>query len=164
MNILFKARSLTKLLQPQSTIYKQNFMTVNPLFRFCVIAPAKNLSIGVPKEVRQSLSASLAVSLPPSLPCATLGNELCFLFFFRLLFSFTSPWFCSPASESGIEYPSLSMRRVIARYSLRTRFPSRSGLREPARSLRETRERLIFPPILICTSLLSPPLTCAREI
>lgn len=39
------------MLKDQATIYKSNFLTANPYFKFSVVAPAKNLYIGVPKEV-----------------------------------------------------------------------------------------------------------------
>jgi hypothetical protein len=41
------------LLKNQATIYKSNFLTANPYFKFSVVAPAKDLYIGVPKEVKK---------------------------------------------------------------------------------------------------------------
>jgi hypothetical protein len=41
------------LLKNQATIYKSNFLTANPYFKFSIVAPAKDLYIGVPKEVKK---------------------------------------------------------------------------------------------------------------
>lgn len=51
MNILLNQRSLGKLLKFQKGIYQNKLLTQTPLNRFCIVAPAKELFIGVPKEI-----------------------------------------------------------------------------------------------------------------